>query len=63
MMYVTQIIAVALNGDSGDSEKLIACQKKLSERLKISVIRPLNEGAESLLPAIREFFQHDHAKK
>lgn len=57
-MYGAQTLAVALNGDGGDAQSLIAYQKKLSEKLEIPVILPLQEGVEALLPVIRKFMQH-----
>ena len=54
-MYGAQTLAVALNGDGGDPESLTEHQKQLSEKLKIPVIRPLQEGVELLLPVIRNF--------
>jgi uncharacterized NAD-dependent epimerase/dehydratase family protein len=56
-MYGAQTLAVALNGDGGDDERLIAYQMKLSEELSIPVVRPLQEGVGSMLPAIRKFMQ------
>jgi uncharacterized NAD-dependent epimerase/dehydratase family protein len=57
-MYGAQTLAVTLNGDGGDSEKLVVYQKELSEKLQIPVIRPLQEGVRSLLPIIRKFLQN-----
>jgi uncharacterized NAD-dependent epimerase/dehydratase family protein len=54
-MYGARTLAVALNGDGGDAERLSAYQKELSEKLQIPVIRPLQEGVEALLPVIRDF--------
>ena len=59
-MYGAQTLAVALNGDGGDAEKLMAYQKELSEKLQIPVIRPLEEGVESLLPVIRNFMNNQN---
>ncbi|MHC4913277.1 MAG: DUF1611 domain-containing protein [Planctomycetota bacterium] len=56
-IYGARTLAVALNGDGGDFENLVAYQKQLSEKLQIPVIRPLQEGVESLLPVIHKFIQ------
>jgi uncharacterized NAD-dependent epimerase/dehydratase family protein len=56
-MYGARTLAVALNGDGGDAESLIAYQKELSEKIEIPVIRPLQEGVKSLLSVIRNFMQ------
>ena len=57
-MYGAQTLAIALNGDGGDAQGLIACQNELSKRVKIPVIRPLHEGVESLFPVIKKFAQN-----
>jgi len=58
-MYGARTLAIALNGDGGDTESLNAYQKELSEKLQIPVIRPLQEGVGSLLPIIRKFMQNE----
>jgi uncharacterized NAD-dependent epimerase/dehydratase family protein len=57
-MYGARTLAVALNGDGGDAESLVAYQKELFEKLAIPVIRPLQEDVGSLLPVIRKFLQN-----
>ena len=52
-MYGAQTIAVCLSGYGGGPQELLAAQKELQARLDIPVIRPLEEGLESLLPKIR----------
>jgi uncharacterized NAD-dependent epimerase/dehydratase family protein len=56
-MYGARTLAVTLNGDGKEAESLISCQKKLSKKLQIPVIRPLQEGVGALLPVIRKFMQ------
>ena len=58
-MYGARTLAVALNADGGDAESLVAYQRELGEKLKIPVVRPLQEGVGSLLPVIREFMQKE----
>jgi uncharacterized NAD-dependent epimerase/dehydratase family protein len=54
-MYGAETLAVTLNGNGGDDLGLIAYQQKLSDKLALPVIRPLQEGVEPLLPVIRRF--------
>jgi len=54
-MYGAQTLAVTLNGDGGTSEDLIKCQRELSRRLEMPVVRPLEEGVETLLGTIRQY--------
>ena len=48
-------LAVALNGEGGSTEALIACQTEISRKLQIPVISPLQEGVSALLPIIKRF--------
>lgn len=54
-MYGANTLAVTLNGEGGDEEDLIDYQHQLADKLKLPVVRPLQEGAEGLLPVIRRF--------
>jgi len=56
-MYGARILAVTLNGENKDENELIAYQKKLNEKLNIPVIRPLEEGVLSLIPAVKEYIK------
>lgn len=58
-MYGARTLAVALNGDGGDDQSLIVYQNELIQRLRIPVIRPLQEGVDGLLPVIRGFMQEE----
>ncbi len=52
-MFGATTIAVCLNGWGGSPAELKAAQEELQARLQIPVIRPLEEGVQALLPAIR----------
>ena len=54
-MYGAETLAVTLNSGNIPENELIQYQKDLSKRLNIPVIRPKNDGVESLIPVIRRF--------
>lgn len=54
-MYGAQTLAVALNGTHGNQQQLLEAQKELTQTVNCPVIRPLEEGVESLLPIIRNY--------
>jgi uncharacterized NAD-dependent epimerase/dehydratase family protein len=54
-MYGAKTLAVSLNGEGGTEDDLIHYQDELAQRLRLPVIRPLQEGVEGLLPVIRRF--------
>ncbi|MCP4754643.1 MAG: DUF1611 domain-containing protein [Proteobacteria bacterium] len=56
-MFGATTLAVSLNGENADGEDLTAYQKKLSTKLKIPIVRPMQEGLAPMLPAIRRFMQ------
>ncbi len=58
-MYGTKVIAVALNGNGGSSEALSSYAKELEEKTEITVVCPLKEPMEKILPVLRQFIQ-DH---
>lgn len=51
--YGARTIAVTLNGEGRPEEDLKAYRRELAAALEIPVILPLQEGADALLPAIR----------
>ena len=53
-MYGSEVIAITLNGEGLSAEELLAYQLELAERVTVPVIRPLEEGVEALLPALRD---------
>jgi uncharacterized NAD-dependent epimerase/dehydratase family protein len=59
-MYGARTLAVTLNADGADDIDLLAYQRKLSENLEIPVVRPLQEGVDALLPAIRRFMHREN---
>ena len=54
-IYGSKVIAIALNGENGSPEALIAKQKELEETFKIPVVRPLEEGMGRLVKVVKEF--------
>ena len=58
-MYGAETLAVTLNGEGGSDEDLRHCQRDLTRKLDLPVIRPLEEGAADLLPVIRDFMAID----
>jgi len=58
-MYGTKVITVALNGTGGSREDLSSYARFLEEKTGISVVCPLEEPMEKILPTIRQFIQ-DH---
>jgi len=58
-MYGTKVIAVALNGTGGSSEDLATYARTLEKNTGISVICPLEEPMENILPLLKQFIQ-DH---
>ncbi len=54
-MFGATTLAVTLNGEGTDDKDLVAYQKRLSAKLKIPVVRPLQEGVSAVLPIIREY--------
>lgn len=60
-MYGTRVIAVTLNGTGGSSEDLANYARSLEKKTGISVICPLEESMENILPVLKQFIQnHDH---
>ena len=57
-MYGAETLAVTLNGEGGNENELIEYQHKLSEKLMLPVVRPLQEGVGDLLPVIRRFLDY-----
>jgi uncharacterized NAD-dependent epimerase/dehydratase family protein len=54
-MYGSKVIGVTLNEDHCDDAEMRDHQARLSEELGIPVLRPLIEGVDPLVPAVREF--------
>ncbi len=50
-----RVLALTLNGEGLSPEGLRAVQEGLKRELGLPVVRPLEEGVEPLLPAVREF--------
>jgi uncharacterized NAD-dependent epimerase/dehydratase family protein len=56
-MYGARTLALTLNGESCSPDELTAHQQRLQKRLRIPVVKPLQEGVEALLAIIRDFMQ------
>lgn len=54
-LYGARVLAVTLNGKGLTADRLRAEQERLQAELGIPVVRPLEEGVESLIPVIRRF--------
>jgi uncharacterized NAD-dependent epimerase/dehydratase family protein len=54
-MYGARTIAIALNTEHLTGEESAAAQVRLSERLSIPVVRPLEEGVAALVPVVRDY--------
>jgi uncharacterized NAD-dependent epimerase/dehydratase family protein len=54
-MYGARTIAIALNTEHLEPGESAAAQKRISERLGIPVVRPLEDGVESLVPLVSDF--------
>jgi uncharacterized NAD-dependent epimerase/dehydratase family protein len=52
-LYGSEVIAIALNGESISAGALVEAQQELASRLGLPVVRPLEEGGKALLPAVR----------
>ena len=59
-MYGTQVIAITLNGEGGSEKDLADYARDLETQLEIPVVRPLEQGADRLLPVIRKFMDAHH---
>ena len=57
-MYGAKTLAVTLNEEGWDDDKMRIYQEQLSEKLSIPVIRPLKDDVEKLVPVIREFMEN-----
>jgi len=53
-----ETLALTLNSEGGGEEAMIAQQEKLTARLAIPVVRPLEEGVAALLDVIKRFMQN-----
>jgi hypothetical protein len=53
-----EVLAVTLNPEGGTPEQLAEFQKKMEEKLEIPFVRPVENGCERLLPAIRRYVEN-----
>lgn len=60
--YGKEVMAVTLNGTGGTGEQFIKYQQALHEKIGKPVIRPLQEGMDTLLPIIRRLIQKNAVK-
>lgn len=52
-LYGAEVMAVTLSGDRLGGEALAEAQRALAERLRLPVVRPLEEGVGALVPLVR----------
>ena len=53
-LYGSSVIAIALNTEDCTADEAIAFKKQFSERYKLPVILPLEEGCDAIIPIIKE---------
>ncbi|MFQ5583253.1 MAG: DUF1611 domain-containing protein [Calditrichia bacterium] len=56
-LYGAKTLAITLNEEGWDDEKMRSYQKELAGKLSLPVVRPLTEGVEGLLPVIRQYIK------
>ncbi len=61
-MFGARTLAVTLNGQGLNGQELIEAQKRLADQLQLPVVRPLEEGVEALLPAVRQYIGGERAR-
>ncbi len=57
-LYGAKVLAITLNGEKLSKDALIDEQKKLEKQLKLPVVRPVEEGADALLPVVRQYLKN-----
>ncbi|MBE7558114.1 DUF1611 domain-containing protein [bacterium] len=60
--FGARTLAVTLNGQNLSPEELIDAQKRLADQLRLPVVRPLEEGVDSLLPVVRAYMAEERAR-
>lgn len=53
-MYGVETVAVTLNGRGWDEGRMIAYQRELARRIDLPVVRPLEDGVESLVHVLKD---------
>lgn len=56
-MYGARVLGITLNETGQTEAQMQAHQQRLAKELNLPVVRPLKEGVEGLLPAIRAYLQ------
>jgi uncharacterized NAD-dependent epimerase/dehydratase family protein len=54
-LYGAQVLAVTLSGEGTSAEDLLEAQRSIAARLRLPVIRPLEEGVDALVPLLRDY--------
>lgn len=57
--YGAQTLGVTLNGTGGTLEELEAYRDRLSTRLSLPVILPMQDGVKAIVPVIRKFMENN----
>jgi uncharacterized NAD-dependent epimerase/dehydratase family protein len=58
-LYGAEVLALTLNGERLSAAALREAQRALGAELGLAVVRPLEEGVEGLLPAVRAFMERE----
>lgn len=56
-LYGAEVLGITLNGSGLNEAEFIAFQHQYANELGLPVVRPLQEGVESLLPTIQQFMK------
>ncbi len=62
-LYGSRVIAVTLNGEKLAPASLEEAQRTLAARLRLPVLRPLDEGMAALVPAVRQLMTEHAARR
>ena len=60
--YDSEAIAITLNAKGCTPEELDRHRARYRDTLGIPVVEPLSEGADALVPAIREFIERERTR-
>jgi uncharacterized NAD-dependent epimerase/dehydratase family protein len=58
-LYGAEVVAVTLNGEGLIAEALRESQRALAAELDLPVVRPLEEGAEALVPVVKRYLDRE----
>lgn len=61
-LYGARTLAVTIQGQNLSEEGLIQAQQELQQELGIPVVRPLQEGADALVPVLQQFIEEENKR-